>query len=48
MTWGPVMKDGRISLVLVSDDGFHLLQSSWLSVLAPRHGPDCVPERFTF
>ena len=48
MTWGPVMKDGRISLVLVSDDGFHPLQSSWLSVLAPRHGPDCAPERFTF
>ena len=48
MTWGPVMKDGRISLVLESDDGFHPLQSSWLSVLAPRHGPDCAPERFTF
>ena len=24
------------------------IQSSWLSVLAPRHGPDCAPERFTF
>ena len=48
MTWGPVMKDGRISLVLVSDDGFHPLQSSWLSVLAPRRGPDCVPSRFAF
>ena len=48
MAWGPAMKDGRIPLVLVSDDGFHPFQSSWLSVLAPRHGPDCAPERFTF
>ena len=48
MAWGPVMKDGRIPLVLVSDDGFHPLQSSWLSVLAPRRGPDCVPSRFAF
>ena len=48
MAWGPVMKDGRIPLVLVSDDGFHPFQSSWLSVLAPRRGPDCVPTRFAF
>ncbi|WP_231857005.1 esterase-like activity of phytase family protein [Synechococcus sp. MIT S9509] len=48
MAWGPVMKDGRIPLVLVSDDGFHPFQSSWLSVLAPRRGPDCVPNRFAF
>ena len=48
MAWGPAMKDGRIPLVLVSDDGFHPFQSSWLSVLAPRRGPDCVPNRFAF
>ena len=48
MAWGPEMKDGRIPLVLVSDDGFHPFQSSWLSVLAPRRGPDCVPNRFAF
>ena len=48
MAWGPAMRDGRIPLLLVSDDGFHPFQSSWLSVLAPRRGPDCVPNRFAF
>tara|TARA_B100000212_G_scaffold334344_1_gene304885 strand:- start:71 stop:1156 length:1086 start_codon:yes stop_codon:yes gene_type:complete len=48
MTWGPAMRDGRIPLLLVSDDGFNPLKTSWLSVLAPRHGPDCEPGRFTF
>jgi len=48
MAWGPAMRDGRIPLLLVSDDGFHPFQSSWLSVLAPQRGPDCVPNRFAF
>jgi hypothetical protein len=48
MAWGPALRDGRIPLVLVSDDGFHPLQSSWLSVLAPRRAPGCVPKRFAF
>ena len=48
MAWGPAMRDGRIPLLLVSDDGFHPFQSSWLSVLAPRRGPDCLPTPFAF
>ena len=48
MAWGPQMKDGRLTLLLVSDNGFNPLLSSWLSVLAPRRGPDCVPDRFAF
>ena len=48
MTWGPAMSDGRIPLLLVSDDGFNPLKTSWLSVLAPRRSPDCEPDRFSF
>ena len=48
MAWGPQLNDGRITLLVASDDGFNPLLSSWLSVLAPRRGPDCVPDRFAF
>ena len=48
MAWGPALSDGRIPLVMVSDDGFHPFQSNWLSVLAPRRAPGCVPGRFAF
>ena len=48
MAWEPALGDGRISLAMGSDDGFHPFQSNWLSVLAPRRAPGCVPGRFAF
>ncbi len=48
MAWGPALSDGRIPLVMVSDDGFHPFQSNFLSVLAPQRAPGCVPGRFAF
>ena len=38
---GPVLADGRRTLLLASDDNFSILQSNWLVVLAPRRSADC-------
>ena len=48
MAWGPMTGDGRVSLVMVNDDGFSSLQRNWLSVLAPVHRPGCGPDQFAF
>lgn len=39
---GPVLADGRRTLLLASDDNFSILQSNWLAVLAPRRSADCA------
>lgn len=38
---GPRLGDGRSTVVLVSDDNFNPLQSSWVVVLAPRRTSAC-------
>ena len=48
MAWGPQLDDGRIVLVLVSDDNFNPLQRSWVSLLVPRRGSGCPSGRFQF
>lgn len=41
MTLGPPMPDGRSTVVLVSDDNFSPLQTSWVAVIAPRWKSAC-------
>lgn len=48
MAWGPQLDDGRVVLVLVSDDNFNPLQRSWVSLLVPRRGSGCPSGRFQF
>jgi len=48
MAWGPRLADGRVVLVLVSDDNFNPLQRSWVSLLVPRRGSGCPSGRFPF
>ena len=42
MALGPVLSDGRQTLVLASDDNFNPLQSSWVAVLSPRRTTACT------
>jgi hypothetical protein len=42
MALGPVLSDGRQTLVLASDDNFNRLQSSWVAVLSPRRTTACT------
>ena len=42
MALGPVLSDGRQTLVLASDDNFNPLQSSWVGVLSPRRTTACT------
>ena len=39
---GPRLRDGRVTLILGSDDNFNPLQSSWIAVLAPRRTDACL------
>ena len=48
LAWGPRLADGRVVLVLVSDDNFNPLQRSWVSLLVPRRGSGCRSGRFQF
>ena len=48
LAWGPRLGDGRVVLVLVSDDNFNPLQRSWVSLLVPRRGSGCPSGRFQF
>lgn len=41
VTAGPVLADGRRSLLLASDDNFSSAQESHLVTIAPRRGPAC-------
>ena len=42
MALGPVLSDGRQTLVLASDDNINRLQSSWVAVLSPRRTTACT------
>ena len=42
MALGPVLSDGRQTLVLASDDNFNPLQSSWVAVLSPSRTTACT------
>ena len=42
MALGPVLSDGRQTLVLASDDNFNPLQSNWVAVLSPRRTTACT------
>ena len=39
---GPRLRDGRVTLILGSDDNFNPLQSSWIAVMAPRRTDACL------
>jgi hypothetical protein len=42
MVPGPVLADGRSTLLLASDDNFNPLQANLLALLAPRRSPGCT------
>lgn len=39
---GPVLSDGRPTLVLASDDNFNPLQTNWVAVMAPQQSEACT------